>query len=400
MANIDAWGVTDKGFYRPTMEDIITEKNKQAKQIFGEDFDTSELTPQGKFFCICAAAESKLCEIAEDIYYSFSPSTARGISLDRVCEFVNLTRENERYAVQNIKVFAPFGYVVPAGMVFKNDAGITFYSSKDEQVEHDAGNGLYYALVDVQCTESGTVGNVTDINDTQGVNMNINAVTWNYTVSYGTPLESDYDLRNKFNQVVQGIGTNTSAAIRANVLRVEGVNDVIIIDNNTPDDISAGSLTVASGSYAVIVHSDSKEIDNDIARAIFEKHPLGVIQSGVNTVTVKDEANIEHSMKFSYVETQPININVECVVDETFGTFTDGVTEIKNSVTSYINNLGIGETVIYSRLYDYIHNVTGVYDITNVTITSGSPNDGRVNIPIDKLKIAKVGNITINTSEV
>ncbi len=396
MANMDAWGVSETGFYRPTLEDIINEKNKKAKKIFGEDFETGELTPQGKFFRICAAAESKLCEIGESIYYSFAPSTARGISLDRVCEFANLTRESAGYAIHRLRVFGTFEYVVPAGTVFKNNSGITFYSSQDAVIsnEETAGSNIYYALVTVQCTESGTIGNVTDINDTNEVNTDIKAVTWYDTVAYGTPIESDPDLRNKFNKVVQGIGTNTSASIKANLLRVDGVNDVIIINNNTTENIPVGSLTVASGSYAVIVHSDDTTIDNDIATAIFEKHPLGVIQSGIKSVTIKDEANVEHIMKFSYVETQTIDINIKCVVDDTFTSISDGVNQITNNVTSYINGLGIGETVVFSRLYDYIYNVTGVYEVSDMTI-----NGDRMNIPVEKLKIAKVGNVTVDITE-
>ena len=398
MANIDLWGVTSTGFYRPTIEDIINEKNKKAKAIFGEDFDTGELTPQGKFFRINAAAESKLCEIAEGIYYSIFPSSATGVSLDRVCKFANLQRESVSYAVHEIKVYGEQGYTVDAGTKFKNTAGVEFYSTMDAVVENEEKDGIYYAIVTVQCTENGVVGNVTNINATSKVNTNIDNVVYQSTLSYGTKNETDPELREKFSIVTQGLGTNTAAAIKANVLRVAGVNDVIIIDNNTDKDIAiSDKLTVASGSYAVIVHSDDTTNEKEISAAIFEKQPFGIKQSGIKTVMIKDDAGIEQIVKFSYVEKVDIVVDVKCIIDNTF--LSDGIQTIKNNITSYINGLGIGQKVIYSRLYDHIYNTTGVYDVENIKLyVNGVEKTGNIIIP--SVNIAKVGNISVTVTEV
>lgn len=393
MASTDLWGVTDKGFYRPTLEDIIAEKNKVAKEIFDEDFDTGELTPQGKMLRINAAAQNKLCEIAEGIYYSIFPSTARGVSLDRVSEFVNLTRENAGYAVHSLKVDGEQNYVVEAGTLFRNTAGIEFYAVENATIEQEEtvdGGVVYYAEVTVQCTESGIVGNVRDINDTSEVNTSIHSVVYNDIIAYGTEIESDPELRAKFSKAVQGLGTNTTAAIKANVLRVVGVNDVIIIDNNSDEDIVlSDTLTIASGTYGVIVHSDDLENEENVAQAIFSKQPFGIKQSGNKAVTIIDEANIDHIVKFSYVEKVDINVSISCTVDSTF--LSDGLTQIQDNIKSYINSLGIGEEVVYSRLYDAMHNVTGVYKVTDITA-----NGKKTDIAIPKINIAKAGNITVS----
>jgi uncharacterized phage protein gp47/JayE len=397
MANTDLWGVTGTGFYRPTLEDIIAEKNKVAKEIFGEDFETGELTPQGKFFRVNAAAESKLCEIAEGIYYSIFPSTATGISLDRVSEFANLTRENAGYAVHTIKVYGEQDYVLEAGTLFRNTAGIEFYSVKEDVIENEEtvnGEAVYYALVTVQCTESGTVGNVTNINATVELDTSIQAVSWVETISYGTEIETDPELREKFGKAIQGMGANTATSIKANVLRVAGVNDVIIIDNNTEEDIVlSDSLTVPSGSYAVIVHSDSLTNEVEIAEAIFAKQPFAIKQIGKISVDVRDDAEVDHTVKFSYVENVPVEVTVACTVDSTFPS--DGLTQIQDSIRSYINGLGIGEEVVYSRLYDYIYNVTGVYKVTDITM------DGKkTDIELPKINIAKAGAITVSITSI
>lgn len=41
-------GLTDNGFVRRTYDDILNAKIQRAKELFGEDIDTSDLTPLGK----------------------------------------------------------------------------------------------------------------------------------------------------------------------------------------------------------------------------------------------------------------------------------------------------------------------------------------------------------------
>lgn len=393
MANIDLWGVNEQGFYCPTIEEIIAEKNKKAKELFGEDFDIGELTPQGKFFRVNAAAEHRLCEIAENVYYSIFPSTARGISLDRVCEFVNLRRSSAGYAMHILRIYGKRDYTIPVATKFKNNAGVEFYSVKAVTLNNED-NGKYYGDAIVQCIQSGEIGNVQNINAVSVVDTNIEKIKYAECIAYGTPAESDHDLREKFSIVTNGLGTNTTASIKANVLRVSGVNDVLILDNNTDTAVRVSDkLTIESMSYAVIVHSDNMTINADIAGAILEKQPLGIIQSGTQMVDVKDDSGITHTVKFSYVEPISVNVTIECTTSETFPS--NGIQLIKDNITAYINSLGIGKTVIRSRLYDYIYNVEGVYNVTDIKL-----NGRNADVSVSDVNIARVGNITLTTMEV
>lgn len=391
--DMDLWGVTEKGFYRPTVDDILNARNTLAKEIFGEDFDTDELTPEGMFFRIDATAESKLCEMVEGVYYSIFPHTATGVSLDRVCEFVNLTRDSAGYAQHILRIYGTQGYIVEAGTLFKNPDGIEFYATANATIDQIATGQdeteTYYTNVTVKCTQSGTVGNVNDINSTVELNTNISSVECFDIEAYGTVAETDPELRSKFETVIQGLGTNTAKAIIANVLRVAGVNNVIIIDNNKDTDVViSDDLTITAGTYAVIVHSDSTANEAEIAQAIFEKQPLGIPQSGTVETTVTDNSNTSHNVKFTYVATKTIDVAVTCSIDSTFTT--NGIQDIKDNITAYINGLGIGQEVVYTRLYDYIYSVTGVTKVTALTANSGTDD-----IAVSRIEIAKAGTISV-----
>jgi uncharacterized phage protein gp47/JayE len=214
-------------------------------------------------------------------------------------------------------------------------------------------------------------------------------------VSYGAETETDPQLRAKYNGVVQGLGTNTASSIKANTIRVSGVNDVIIIDNNTADDmVVSDNLTVAAGSYAIVVYSDSGSNAEEIAQAIFEKQPLGIPQSGVESVDITDSSNTHHIVRFTYVADTTVDVNIECNINNAFNG-EDGIQAIKDNISAYINGLGIGQEVVYTRLYDCIYNVTGVSKVTTLTM-----NDGTADIPINKIEIAKAGTISVTVTEV
>ena len=199
------WGVSDIGFYKPTYEEIVLEKEKQAKLLFGDDFDTSELTPQGKFIRLNAKDEARLYDQLEFTYYCINPGTATGVSLDRICKFVAIKRTPATYAVKILRVYGKKDYIIQSGVLFKSENNIQFWSTsestinKEELTQDDA--VMYYADVTVQCVSTGTVGNITDIVSTAAVDVNITQVTYLSTVAVGQEAESDSE-HSKFGEAV------------------------------------------------------------------------------------------------------------------------------------------------------------------------------------------------------
>ena len=256
---------------------------------------------------------------------------------------------------------------------------------------------LYYAEAYVQCVTAGSIGNVRTINKTVNADTNITGVSYIQTIAFGEAAESDTNLRSRFNQIIQGLGTNTAAAIKANVLRVENVTNADIIDNNTTSEYIIGNndLIIAPKTYAVIVMCEDRttEKKNEIAQAISEKQPLGIIQSGTEIVITTDSSGTQHVTAFTYVKDNKINISASCYVTSDFPA--NGKEQIENNIIKYISSLKIGERVVYRRIYDYIFNVVGVDDVPSLKVNSSEKN-----IDISKISIARVGTIDITTTKV
>lgn len=395
MAN--EWGVTDCGFYCPTYDEILEDKIKQAKKLFGEDIAVSELTPLGKYLRIEAKSEQRIYEMAEGVYYSATPATATGVSLERMGSFVGENKNTAVCAVHLVRMYGTQGYTIKASQTLvRNSAGVIFYPVADMVIDNEEpaqeGSTTYYADVIVQCTIAGTEGNTSGINSTVNVNSDITGVSYLYQITEGRETESDPEYRERFDKIAQGLGTNTEAAIIAEVLKV-GAYDCIIKKNYTNNDIVLSpKLTLVKSTYAVIVHADSS-LSNKVAQAIFKKMPFGILQSGLNTVAVEDNAGETHNVKFTFVEEKRIDVNIKCSVSDEFEN--SGIDKIRDNLSSYMNNLAIGKTLIYSKLYKYIHKVAGVEDVLDLTI-----NGGRENISVSSIDIIKCGNINIEITGV
>ena len=146
-------GITETGFKRRTYDEILQEKIAKAQELFGEDIDTGELTPLGKYIRINAYDQALTEEEAEMIYYSIFPSTAVGVSLDRLCVFAGITRNAATEARYVVNITGTTGALIPYGFLVGTESGVN-YSVIGAAVCND--NGVYNTIEgDVEIDEDG-----------------------------------------------------------------------------------------------------------------------------------------------------------------------------------------------------------------------------------------------------
>ena len=404
MAENQNWGLTPSGFICPTYEQVLNEKIKRAKELFGENISTNETTVLGKFLRIEAKDDQRLWQEIENVYYSASPATATGISLDRAMSFAFVKRNSPTYAVHLIRVYGVKGYNIRAGTLFRNAAGVSFYSLSKEIIGGEDGtlfdnkqpdDVMYYADVRVQCTEVGDIGNVSNIDRLAMVNTNIISVEWSSQIDEGRGVETDPNARNRYRQIVEGLGTNAKAAIIANVLKINGMYDCDIVENTSKTESVVVSteepmLTVAPETYGVITYGSSDVTDLEIAKAIFEKRPFGIRQSGSTTVDIPDESGTVQKMRFTKVAIKNVNIEYTIIVDDNIFEH-DGFDKINAKIKGLINSLEIGEKLVFTQLYGCIYAVEGVTSVASLKL-----NGGTSDIEATGTQIVRTGTITGN----
>lgn len=370
--------LTEKGFKRPTYDELLSRQLDRAKALFGENIDTSEQSILGKYLRIDVQDLSECYELLEDIYYARFPSSARGQSLDRLCTFAGIVRDPATYARLKVRFHGKKGATIPAAFLVSGN-GIIFYVDVDYTIGSD---GECEAMIN--CTKSGTVGNLPIGTELTIVNPSpdLEQVEYLSIESYGKERESDTALRIRFNESISGSGSATMNAIRGAIARVPLVEGVTIVENDTDETVNG----LPPHSFECYVLAPESQ-DQLIAAAIFEKKPLGIKCMGTEEIQISDNSRKYHTIRFSRTIENMVSVKVKVKANQYFET--EGISQIKDNLLEHINNLANGESVYLSGLYGYIHKVHGVVNVQELLIAGGDGEFKSEDILIGEYEIAR-----------
>lgn len=380
--------VNEKGYIRPTYEELLEARIAQAQELFGDDIDTSDASPLGKFIRLAVQDLADAYEAQEIIYYARFPNTATGQNLDRLMPFAGISRNPATRARHTVKFIGTPNATVENGFLVGTTGDEEFYLVNNLTLDSSGeGTGT------VECTESGKVGNVTLGAITEIVNPDVNVTSIVHTAveELGEETEDDVRLRARFDEAIKGSGSATMAAIHGAIMRVSGVRDCIIEENDTDQTDSRG---IPAHSFEVLVYAPSS-VDQEIAEAIFSKKPIGIKSYGDVSKTVTDVSGNTQTIKFSRITDKNVYVKITIKTDSRFEL--DGVTQIKNALVDYVDTLGAGNDLIFTSMYRYIYGVAGVTEVTSLTLSTDGANYSAANITIDSDKIAALiaGNIEV-----
>ena len=357
--------ITGLGLERPTYDDILQSQIQRCKKLFGEDIDTSELSVLGKYIRIAAYDISQAYEDLEATYYARYPNTASGINLDRLCPYAGITRNPAIAATRKVEISGTANAVVKMGFLFSADeteTEITYYTVEDVTLDSN-GKGT----VNVTCTELGTIGNVElgTITKITNPSVDVDRVKDVEVIAVGKAAESDYKLRKRWLQAIGGGGSGTAASIRSEIYRIQNVESVTVIENDSDYTDAQGRPPHSFEAYvfAPLVG------DTEIAKAIFRKKPIGIKSYGNTAALFLDDYDIEQTVNFTRSTEIEIRVNVEIRVNNDFEGIV-GKEKIAERISDYVMNLGNGEDVYRTKFYSFVHSVAGVVEVPSITISA------------------------------
>lgn len=237
--------------------------------------------------------------------------------------------------------------------------------------------------VSATCTETGP--NAQSANTIQSIQSPVigwDTVTNPSAAVEGTNIETDSELRTRYALAKFQDSVNTYEAIYAAVLKIDGVEQIIIYENET--DTALISPPVPAHSFYPIVLGGSSI---DIAKAIWDNKPAGILSYGTVVESVTDNQGVIHTISFDRPTDLPIYVEVDVTTDSAYPA--NGDDQIKQAIYDYINGLKIGEDVIYSRLYTPINTVAGHY-VTALKVDDVNPPVATTNVTVDYYKRATI----------
>lgn len=216
------------------------------------------------------------------------------------------------------------------------------------------------------------------------------SVTNPLAATSGEDRETDEELRLRFRNAKFDRATNSLDSIYSALVNVTGVTEVIIYENDT-------SATDANGipghSFLPIVVGG---LSTDIANAIWDNKPIGILSYGNTSVSINDIQGFPHVISFSRPNPVVIYISMDITTDNNFPA--NGEDAIRTALVDYFNTqFGTGDDVVYSRLYTPINSVPG-HQVESLYVgTSPNPTGtSNIVIPFDSVASLNSLNIVIN----
>lgn len=352
--------LTAEGYARPTFDELLASQIERAKTLFGNDIETSEQTPLGKFIRLNVYDIAELYEHNEKVYYSRFPNTAEGHSLDRLMPFAAITRNPPTPARHIVTIAGIPGTLVEIGFLVDTDEDIAFYLVNQVTIGDDGTvDGLFEAEV------AGLTGNVAlgDIVNVVNPTFGVESILHKQIDTIARDVESDVELRERFDLAIAGAGSGTTNSIRGEIMRIQNVYGCIIEENDSEEVDEDGRPPHTFQCYVLADES----LNQEIAEAIFRKKPIGIKSYGDVEMTVRDNGGFDHSVYFSKTTEQVVSIKLRIVVNNLFEEA--GSAQIVDNLVEKINKLSNGESVILSALYSEIHKVEGVVDVKSLLLS-------------------------------
>ena len=375
--NTEEWGVTERGFRRPTYVELLNAIEYKARELFGQRAVLTVRSPLGIFLRIFAWMLNILFALMEDVYNSRFVDTAVGTSLYNLGRAIGLSLLPAQKASGYVTFSGAVGTAIPSGFLVKTVAGYQYAVLVAGRIGADGTVILPVQAVGTGADYNADAGTVKEIvNPLDGVSSCTNASA----MTGGRWRESDEEFRDRYYKSVDFAGGVNADAIAGEILQnVEGVYSAICYENDT-DEVDA--LGLPPHSFEVVAYGG---LDEEVAKAIFRRKAGGIQTYGGKTIPVVALNGQSYDIHFSRPATVPIYVKVyDLEVDTNFPW--DGESRIKSALISFIGGdvqggLPIGTDVLYMALPGAILSVPGVVDFS-LSIGTSAGGLSTKNIPI------------------
>ncbi len=358
------YGVTDAGFNRKRLPEILSDIESGTKEVFGQDLDVTPQSPNGQFNGLIASALSTLWELAENVYHSIDFTQASGERLDALLELLGLPpRRGAIYSGTQIDFLGSAGVTIPSGTSISSSSSATVLYTELAVIIDSSGEASVTASPIAEGAIS-VVANEMDLLTTPitGVTTvdNPNADVVGILV---TPAETDAQIRQRLLGSSGGVSVTNSQLRMESILRgLEGVIESVLYVNSTS---SVDARGIPAKSYALVIEGGD---DIAIGNTLWLNHSAGIGTFGSTSASITDAQGICHKMNFSRPRDAIALLQITVrYVDGRCGCQPQDVNGLKTLLIQLLNDnrqdcggFGIGQPLIRSRLYAAFSQVPGL----------------------------------------
>lgn len=373
---LDKTGLSILNFHQ-----LLDQLIAKSQELFGDDINTDQNSVLGMYIRVIAWLQNIVNQDLEAVYYSSFVDQAEGVSLDHLGSNYSVIRNPAQAATVMLNFTGTAGTVIPEQTVYTTESGIEF-EMIDAVTLDNSGKGSGKAV----CTTLDETGNVAPNTITvQEENIaGVESVTNLVQASGGSDIETDDNYRQRIHLSMESQPGPTYYGLYTGLYSLPGVEQVQIIPNLTMETDSYGNPPKSLHFYVRGGRED------DVAQAILDNIAAGIQTVGEIKKTVKDIGGHVHDVFFDTATVVPIYVDMSLKTSDSFNSETSPV-EIVQAIKDYLSNLVMGDTVIFTKLYQAIYNVSGV-EYVQVTLGRDKSAMGTSDIQLDQFETAVVAN--------
>jgi len=384
------WAYIDEtGFHMASYPEVLADLQGMWRGIYGPDLYLEPDSQDGQMVAVVATLAYDLMSLAQSVYNSYSPQTAQGAGLSRSVKINGLRRKAATYSVVDVVLVGQVGTVITSGIAedvagqkWLLPATVTIPVGGEISVTATAQTPGLVRTAPGEITKIGT-----PTRGWQSVNNPEAAVP-------GAAVESDAELRRR-----QAISTalpsltvfeGTMAAVAA----VSGVTRLRGYENDT-DEVDANGIPAHSISI-VVEGGDTATI----AAAIAAKKSVGCGTYGDTSIEVRDKYGIP--LTIAFWRSDQVSVYMALTIRARPGYVSSTGQAIIENLAAYLNDLGIGEDVLLSKLYSPINDAeptAGMRTFDVLSLTIGTDPEAlaatNIDIPYNAVAVGSTDNIVV-----
>lgn len=355
--------INQNGFKADSFIEILTRLSTQLKDIYGQDINLDQDTPDGQMVGINTTVISDLQDLGLYIYNSMDPDFAEGVNLDRLLKLLARTRLPATKSTVDINLTLNRDAIIPITYTVSDSNGQNWQIASEQTLT--VGTHLVtFESVDygMITAESNTITQqVTIMTEIDSLTNPADAVS-------GRDEESDQELRERRNKILEVNAYSTVGSMLGKILTLDNVVDCVVYENQT--SVYDAEKELNSHSLWIIVKAGEVE---QIAEIIAKEKTGGTGLKGLIEETYIENfirqngttRELIHTVKFDRPAEKEIYLKFN--VKRRVSSQSIDMDNIKNTLTNKV--FQIAENVTVTELYATIYSAASNFIATDLQVS-------------------------------
>jgi len=255
--------INQNGFKADSFIEILTRLSTELKNIYGQDINLDQDTPDGQLLGINTTVISDLQDLALYIYNAMDPDFAEGVNLDRLLKLLARTRLPATKSTVDINLTLSRDAAIPITYTVSNSSG------QEWQITSEQTLTVGTHLVTFESVDYGFItAEANTITEQVTIMTEIDSLTNPADAISGRDEESDQELRERRNKILEVNAYSTTGSMLGKILTLDNVVDCVVYENQTSiydseKDLNSHSLwiIVKAGEVEQIAETIAKDIN-------------------------------------------------------------------------------------------------------------------------------------------